>query len=89
MSIAMVNATELAKASADCLLLSGDLNQINYTRRMAVKTRRIIKQNLGWALLYNLTAIPLAAAGFIPPCLAALGMSGSSLLVVVNALRLR
>jgi Cu2+-exporting ATPase len=88
MSVAVVNATALAKASADCLLLNGDLDALNTILDMATRTRRVIAQNLGWALLYNLTAIPLAASGHIPPWLAALGMSASSLVVVANALRL-
>jgi Cu2+-exporting ATPase len=88
MSVAVVNASELAKASADCLLLSGDLNRLLTTLQVAVKTRRVIAQNLSWALLYNLSAIPLAAAGVIAPWLAAIGMSSSSLIVVANALRL-
>ncbi len=88
MSVAMVNASELAKASADCLLLSGNLNRLLTTLDVAIKTRHIIVQNLGWALLYNSAAIPLAAAGMIAPWLAAIGMSSSSLIVVANALRL-
>jgi Cu2+-exporting ATPase len=88
MSVAMVNASELAKASADCLLLSGDLGRLLTTLDVAVKTRRIIVQNLTWAGLYNSTALPLAAAGLIAPWLAAIGMSCSSLIVVANALRL-
>jgi Cu2+-exporting ATPase len=51
-------------------------------------TMRIVRQNLGWAILYNLSAVPLAAMGFVPPWLAAIGMSTSSLVVVMNALRL-
>ncbi len=88
MSVAMVNASELAKASADCLLLSGDLSRLLTTLDIAIKTRRIIIQNLAWALSYNSAAIPLAAAGLIAPWLAAVGMSSSSLIVVANALRL-
>ena len=49
----------------------------------------MIRQNLVWALVYNLVALPLAAAGWIAPWMAALGMSSSSLVVVLNALRLR
>ena len=53
------------------------------------RTLAIIRQNLAWALVYNLVALPLAAAGWIAPWMAAIGMSTSSLVVVVNALRLR
>ena len=55
---------------------------------MARRARRIIRQNLAWALGYNLLALPLAAAGLVTPWLAALGMALSSLLVTANALRL-
>ncbi len=55
---------------------------------LARTTRRVIRQNLAWALGYNLIALPLAAAGLVTPWLAALGMAASSLLVTVNALRL-
>ena len=55
---------------------------------MAGRTRRVIRQNMSWALLYNFGAIPAAAMGLVAPWLAALGMSLSSLLVVINALRL-
>ena len=58
-------------------------------RRLAQRTRRIIRQNLSWAAAYNLLAVPFAAVGLIPPWGAAIGMSLSSLLVVVNALRLQ
>ena len=58
-------------------------------RRLAKKIRRIIRQNLVWAASYNLLAVPAAALGFIAPWGAAIGMSLSSLLVVLNALRLR
>jgi Cu2+-exporting ATPase len=51
-------------------------------------TRRVIRQNLTWAVIYNFTAVPLAVSGFLAPWMAAIGMSGSSLLVVLNALRL-
>ena len=49
---------------------------------------RIVRQNLAWAIVYNAVALPLAAAGVVPPWLAAIGMSTSSLVVVLNALRL-
>ena len=87
-SIAMGSATDLAKTSADAILMSGQLQRISESITLTRKTRRIIRQNLAWAAGYNLTALPLAAAGIIPPYLAAIGMSASSLIVVLNALRL-
>jgi len=56
--------------------------------RLAGRTLRVIRQNLSWAAGYNLVALPAAALGFVAPWMAAIGMSSSSLLVVLNALRL-
>jgi Cu2+-exporting ATPase len=88
-SIAVAGATDLAKAQADFVVLEGNLEQITLLWRVAIQTRRIIMQNFAWALGYNALGIPLAALGMVPPWLAALGMSFSSLLVVGNAARLR
>ena len=88
-SFAMGSGTQLAHASADMVLLSEQLDHLVTGVTMARKTLAIIKQNLGWAIGYNLLALPLAASGMIAPWMAALGMSSSSLVVVVNALRLR
>jgi Cu2+-exporting ATPase len=49
---------------------------------------KIVRQNLAWAIVYNATALPLAALGYVPPWAAAIGMSASSLIVVLNALRI-
>lgn len=87
-SIGMGSGTDLARASSDIVLAGEDLRQIAATRRVAQQTLQVIQQNQRWALAYNLCAIPLAALGFIPPWLAALGMSASSLGVVINALRI-
>lgn len=87
-SIAMTSAADLTKANADAILLSSQLIHLVAAIRHARKTRQVIKQNLTWAFGYNLIALPAAAFGFIPPYLAALGMSASSLIVVLNALRL-
>jgi len=87
-SFAIAGATDLARTQADFVLVGGDLKPVLSTWNTARKCRSIIKQNLCWALAYNLCGIPLAAMGYIPPWLAAIGMSLSSLLVVVNSLRL-
>ena len=84
----MGDAVDVTRLHADSLLVSGNLDTLAAAVVLARRTRVIIRQNLGWALLYNLLALPLAAAGMIAPWLAAIGMSLSSLLVVVNALRL-
>ncbi|NVK41646.1 MAG: heavy metal translocating P-type ATPase [Oceanospirillaceae bacterium] len=87
-SIAMGSATDLAKTCADAVLLTGSLGRLVDAVLLARKCRSVIRENLGWALLYNVLALPLAAAGFIAPYMAAIGMSASSLVVVGNALRL-
>ena len=88
-SVAMGSGTELAHASADFVMLSDRVENLLGGVRMSRRTMRIIRQNLAWALVYNMSALPLAAAGFVAPWMAALGMSASSLVVVANALRLR
>ena len=87
-SIAMGSATDLAKTTADAILLSNSLSSLISALSIAKKTRRVIIENLGWATLYNGLIIPFAAIGWVTPGWAALGMSASSLLVVLNALRL-
>ena len=88
-SVAMGQGAQLAHASADMVALSERLHMLGDGVLKARATRTIIKQNLGWALLYNLCAVPLAASGLVAPWMAAIGMSLSSLVVVVNALRLK
>ena len=88
-SIAMGAGAQLAQASADMVLLSNDLNHLPKAIDKARRTLKIIRQNIAWAITYNLVALPLAAMGFIAPWMAAIGMSFSSLLVVLNALRLK
>lgn len=88
-SVAMANASNLAKTQADAIALSGQLLTVVSLLELAARTRRVIRQNLGWALVYNIVAIPLAAMALVPPYLAAVGMSLSSLVVVANALRLQ
>ncbi|MDK2777622.1 MAG: cadmium-translocating P-type ATPase [Pseudomonadota bacterium] len=87
-ALAVNEASDLAKTNADAMLTNGRLETLLTAFSGAAKTRRIIIQNISWALLYNLIALPVAAAGYVPPWAAAIGMSLSSLLVVTNALRL-
>jgi Cu2+-exporting ATPase len=87
-SIAMAEGADLAHASSDIVLAEGRLGGIAPARAIARQTLAIIHQNQRWALFYNLTAVPLAALGFVPPWLAAIGMSLSSLGVILNALRI-
>jgi len=86
-SIAMNSASDFARTHADAILLNNDLTVLAKSISLAHRCKKIMRQNITWALAYNVTALPLAAAGFIPPYLAAIGMSLSSLIVVVNALR--
>ncbi|MDH5432778.1 MAG: heavy metal translocating P-type ATPase [Gammaproteobacteria bacterium] len=88
-SITMSSASHLSRAASDSVLVSQDLEVIYHSLKTTKKLGIIIKQNLTWAVLYNLIALPFAIAGFIPPWLAAIGMTSSSLIVVLNALRLR
>lgn len=87
-SIAMGGGVDVAQAAGDLILLSNRLADIPRAIWLARFTRQIIHQNLLWALLYNLIAIPLAVAGIVTPWLASVGMASSSLLVVLNALRI-
>jgi Cu2+-exporting ATPase len=87
-SVAMRSAADISQASADMILMSDELGALAAGLRVANSTLRIIRQNLLWAVSYNLIALPAAALGFVAPWMAAIGMSSSSLLVVVNALRL-
>lgn len=87
-SIAMGGGTQLAQASADMVLLSEHLPHLVDATNMAQRSVNIVHQNLAWALLYNVMALPLASMGYIAPWMAAIGMSASSLVVVLNALRL-
>ena len=88
-SIAMGSGSQLAQASADMVLLSENLHQLPFAVQTARRMQAIIKQNFAWTIGYNLVAIPLAASGIVAPWMAAIGMSASSLIVVLNALRLK
>ncbi|WP_039849707.1 heavy metal translocating P-type ATPase [Grimontia indica] len=88
LSVAMGGGTDVAKASADMVLLGDDLTKLLDARKLAAFTQKIIRQNLAWALGYNLVILPLAVMGFVAPYVAVAGMSGSSVIVVTNSLRL-
>lgn len=87
-SFAMGTGSDIAKSSADIILLHDDLAKVETVLTLSHDVKRIIKQNFAWALGYNLTAVPFAVFGYLPPYLAALGMSLSSLIVILNSLRL-
>jgi Cu2+-exporting ATPase len=87
-SFALGHAAPLAQAQSDYVIQGGRVMDVAHTIVQARATMRIVKQNLMWAALYNAVSIPLALLGWMPPWLAGLGMAGSSLLVIVNALRL-
>ena len=86
-SVSLASAAPLAQHHADILLLSERLDGLLAARQAARRALAIVHQNLIFSCLYNVLAIPLAVAGLVPPWLAGLGMAGSSLVVVLNALR--
>ena len=88
LSIAVAGSAPLALQRADCYLLSPKLDGVSVLLRTAERTRIILRQNITWAIGYNLLAIPAAALGYLPPVWAALGMASSSLIVMLNAARL-
>ncbi|MBE0368529.1 heavy metal translocating P-type ATPase [Pseudoalteromonas aurantia] len=88
LSIAMETGADISKNTADVVLLKSDLNAILQLQKIALQTRRIVKQNLTISLLYNGSILPLAALGMVPPWVAVIGMSASSIIVIGNSLRL-
>jgi P-type Cu2+ transporter len=78
----------VARSQADAVLISNRLMDVVRARALAKRTLRIVKQNLAWAALYNAACVPLALLGMLPPWAAGLGMASSSLLVVLNSMRL-
>lgn len=87
-SVAVAGGADVARDGADVVLLNDDMRVLPQMIRQAKRTRQVIRENLIWASLYNLVAVPLAVVGMVTPQLAAIGMSLSSLLVTANALRL-
>ncbi len=89
LGIAVTRASDIARESADILLLKSDIHAVPEALALAQATLRVIKQNLFWAFFYNAATIPLAALGFLSPILCALAMGVSDVFVIGNALRLR
>ena len=87
-AVAIGQASDLTQTNADAVITNNSLTTLLHAISKGRKSSLIIRQNIYWALLYNILALPLAATGFIPPWAAAIGMSVSSLIVVGNALRL-
>ncbi|OBX78144.1 ATPase [Moraxella atlantae] len=88
-STAMAGAADLAQVASDSVLIGGHLTAISHAHTVARKTEHIIRQNMRWAVGYNIAVLIPAALGYVPPWLAAIGMSLSSFGVVMNALRLK
>ncbi|MFC5369254.1 heavy metal translocating P-type ATPase [Arcanobacterium bovis] len=89
LSIALGSGADVAQAASSITIMHGDIRAVPAAIRVSQRTLAIIKQNLAWAFGYNLIAIPAAIAGIILPGLAAAAMASSSVIVVLNSLRLR
>jgi Cu2+-exporting ATPase len=89
LAVAIGAGADLAHCNADIVLAGDRLGGLMEARRIALTTRRIMRQNIIWALVYNAASVPLAVMGWVPPWLAAIGMSASSLAVIANSLRIR
>jgi P-type E1-E2 ATPase len=89
LSITVAGGTDIAGQASDLVLTRSDLTLIPWFFQLSRQTRRTIIQNLGWAFAYNAISVPLAVTGIINPVIAAIAMAVSSILVVLNSLRLR
>ena len=87
--ISLSNATQIAIQSAQIILLNGQVSKLQEAHQLSRATLQTIRQNLFWAFFYNVLAIPIAAAGFLSPIIAALSMAFSDVFVIGNAIRLR
>ena len=87
-AIAMTEASEITRLNADLVLLNNRIDTLKTLCGICARTNQTIRVNFAWALGYNLTALPFAGAGLLSPWMAALGMSLSSLVVVINASRI-
>jgi Cu2+-exporting ATPase len=88
-SLAPISAADISQAQSDAVFLGDSLAPVALTLRTARRARAAMRQNLALAIVYNAIAVPVAMAGFVTPLIAAAAMSGSSILVTLNALRLR
>ena len=87
-SFAFAQGAAITRSKADFILLSGRVADVALARDVARRAMRVLRQNLAWALVYNAVCVPLALLGWFPPWAAGLGMATSSLVVVLNALRI-
>lgn len=87
-SIAMGTGADITKQAADIIILNGNLNAVDDLLTSAKETRKTIRNNLNWSLIYNLVILPVAMFGYVAPWVAVIGMSASSILVVSNSLKL-
>jgi P-type Cu2+ transporter len=88
-SISPITAAHLAQAQADVLFMGERLTPVADALRLSAKARRLMLENLWLSVVYNMIAVPLAISGYVTPLIAALAMSGSSVVVTLNALRAR
>lgn len=88
-AIAMGTGTDIAKLNADIIMLNSDLTALSKMFKVVSFSRKIIIQNISWAIFYNLIALPVAILGYLQPWMAAIGMSLSSIVVIFNANRIR
>jgi Cu2+-exporting ATPase len=88
-SFSLGESTALANNHSDFVILGNHLQAIPCLLSLARITMSRIRQNIAWAFVYNLIAVPFAVAGFVPPWAAAIGMSLSSIIVVMNSMRIR
>ncbi len=88
-SLAPISAADISQAQSDAVFLGDSLAPVALTLRTARRAKAAMRQNLALAVVYNAVAVPVAMAGFVTPLIAAAAMSGSSILVTLNALRLR
>jgi Cu2+-exporting ATPase len=88
-SLSPISAAHITQAQADAVFLGERLAPVRDALLIAGRARRLMQQNLWLAVIYNAVAVPIAIAGYVTPLIAALAMSGSSVLVTLNALRAR